>query len=73
MVIELSTFIGLLAIVITDLKKVVSRKRASKFSVCLAAGYDRLARLRSRWIAPKLLSVLISNYGIIFSDSIAID
>ena len=36
MAIELSTFSGLLANVITDLKKVVSRKRALKFSVCVA-------------------------------------
>ena len=56
--------------VITVLKKVVSRKRALKFSV---GGYDRLARLRARRGTPKLFSVRLLNFGIIFSDSIAID
>ena len=67
---ELSTFSGLLAFVITDLKKVVSRKRALEFSV---GGYDRLARLRACRGTPKLFSVRLSNFRIIFSDSIAID
>ena len=71
MVIELSTFSGLLAIVINDLKKVVSRKRALKF---LVGGYDYcLARLRAGRGTPKLFSVRLSNIGIIFSNSIAID
>ena len=32
--------------------------------------YDRLARLRVRQGTPKLFSVQLSNFGIIFSDSI---
>ena len=59
-------------IVITDLKKVISRKRTKVFGREKMRVYDRSARFHSRQGTPKLLLVRLSNFGIIFSDSIAI-
>ena len=44
-----------------------------RFKVFGVRGYDRLARLRSRRGTPKLFSVRLSNFGIIFSDNITMD